>query len=73
MASKARDPREQRFGDYVQRLALALGHRDRLQADDMHQGDDLIAIKVGIGRSKEVGVVTYVLAVLFLLHFLFGR
>ena len=29
MASKARDPREQRFGDYVQRLALALGHRDR--------------------------------------------
>jgi AGZA family xanthine/uracil permease-like MFS transporter len=32
-----------------------------------------VAIKVGIGRGKEVGVVTYVLAVLFLLHFLFGR
>src|SRR5438094_5758982 len=29
MASKARDPREQRFRDYVQRLAFALGHRDR--------------------------------------------
>jgi AGZA family xanthine/uracil permease-like MFS transporter len=32
-----------------------------------------VAIKLGTGRSKEVGVVTYVLAVLFLLHFLFGR
>jgi adenine/guanine/hypoxanthine permease len=32
-----------------------------------------VAIKLGIGRGKEVGVVTYVLAVLFLLHFLFGR
>jgi adenine/guanine/hypoxanthine permease len=32
-----------------------------------------VAIKVGVGRGKEVGVVTYVLAVLFLLHFLFGR
>src|SRR6266849_5127240 len=29
MAPQARDPREQRFRDYVQRLALALGHRDR--------------------------------------------
>src|SRR5712691_11513148 len=29
MAPKARDPREQRFGGYVERLAQALGHRDR--------------------------------------------
>jgi AGZA family xanthine/uracil permease-like MFS transporter len=32
-----------------------------------------VAIQVGVGRGKEVGVVTYVLAGLFLLHFLFGR
>ena len=32
-----------------------------------------VAVKVGTGRGKEVGIVTYVLAVLFLLHFLFGR
>jgi len=32
-----------------------------------------VAIKVGIGQGKEIGIVTYVLAVLFLLHFLFGR
>ena len=29
MAPKTRDPREQRFGAYVARLAQALGHRDR--------------------------------------------
>ena len=32
-----------------------------------------VGLKVGTGKSKEVGPVTYVLAVLFLLHFLFGR
>jgi AGZA family xanthine/uracil permease-like MFS transporter len=32
-----------------------------------------VAIKLGTGRAKEVGIVTYALAVLFLLHFLFGR
>jgi adenine/guanine/hypoxanthine permease len=32
-----------------------------------------VAIKVGTGQGKEIGIVTYVLAVLFLLHFLFGR
>jgi AGZA family xanthine/uracil permease-like MFS transporter len=32
-----------------------------------------VAIKVGTGRGKEVGIVTYVLGGLFLLHFLFGR
>jgi adenine/guanine/hypoxanthine permease len=32
-----------------------------------------VGLKVGSGKSKEVGPVTYVLAVLFILHFLFGR
>jgi AGZA family xanthine/uracil permease-like MFS transporter len=32
-----------------------------------------VAIKVGTGQGREVGIVTYVLAVLFLLHFMFGR
>ena len=32
-----------------------------------------VGLKVGTGKSKEVGLVTYVLAVLFILHFLFGR
>src|SRR5271170_2931606 len=32
-----------------------------------------VGLKVGSGKSKEVGSVTYALAVLFILHFLFGR
>ena len=32
-----------------------------------------VGLKVGTGKAKEVGLVTYVLAVLFILHFLFGR
>ena len=32
-----------------------------------------VGLKVGTGKSKDVGVVTYALAVLFILHFLFGR
>ena len=32
-----------------------------------------VGLKVGTGKSKEVGLVTYVLAGLFVLHFLFGR
>jgi AGZA family xanthine/uracil permease-like MFS transporter len=32
-----------------------------------------VGLKVGTGKSKEVGLVTYILAVLFILHFLFGR
>jgi adenine/guanine/hypoxanthine permease len=32
-----------------------------------------VGLKVGTGKFNEVGVVTYVLAALFLLHFLFGR
>lgn len=32
-----------------------------------------VGLKVGIGKFKEVSLVTYVLAVLFLLHFLVGR
>jgi adenine/guanine/hypoxanthine permease len=32
-----------------------------------------VGLKVGTGKAKEVGPVTYVLAVLFILHFLFGR
>ena len=32
-----------------------------------------VGLKVGSGKSKEVGPVTYVLAILFILHFLFGR
>jgi AGZA family xanthine/uracil permease-like MFS transporter len=32
-----------------------------------------VGLKVGSGKSKEVDPVTYVLAVLFILHFLFGR
>ena len=32
-----------------------------------------VGLKVGTGKFSEVGVVTYILAVLFLLHFLFGR
>jgi AGZA family xanthine/uracil permease-like MFS transporter len=32
-----------------------------------------VGLKVGIGKFKEVSPVTYVLAVLFLLHFLVGR
>jgi adenine/guanine/hypoxanthine permease len=32
-----------------------------------------VAVKLGTGQSREIGVVTYILAALFLLHFLFGR
>ncbi|MBV9643014.1 MAG: NCS2 family permease [Verrucomicrobia bacterium] len=32
-----------------------------------------VGLKFGTGKSKEVGLVTYVLAGLFVLHFLFGR
>jgi adenine/guanine/hypoxanthine permease len=32
-----------------------------------------VGIKLGVGKGKEIGALTYVLAVLFLLHFLFGR
>ncbi|MBV9275204.1 MAG: NCS2 family permease [Verrucomicrobia bacterium] len=32
-----------------------------------------VGIQLGIGKGKEIGALTYVLAVLFLLHFLFGR
>jgi xanthine/uracil/vitamin C permease (AzgA family) len=32
-----------------------------------------VGLKVGTGKSKEIGLVTYILAVLFVLHFLFGR
>jgi len=32
-----------------------------------------VGLKIGIGKFKEVSLVTYVLAVLFLLHFLVGR
>jgi adenine/guanine/hypoxanthine permease len=32
-----------------------------------------VGLKVGTGKSKEMGLVTYILAVLFVLHFLFGR
>jgi AGZA family xanthine/uracil permease-like MFS transporter len=32
-----------------------------------------VGLKLGTGKSKEVGALTYVLAVLFILHFLFGR
>lgn len=32
-----------------------------------------VGLKVGTGKTKEVGLVTYVLALLFILHFLFGR
>ena len=32
-----------------------------------------VGLKVGTGKFKEVGGVTYILAALFLLHFLFGR
>jgi adenine/guanine/hypoxanthine permease len=32
-----------------------------------------VGLKLGTGKTKEVGLVTYVLAVLFFLHFLFGR
>jgi AGZA family xanthine/uracil permease-like MFS transporter len=32
-----------------------------------------VGLKLGTGKSNEVGAVTYVLAVLFILHFLFGR
>jgi AGZA family xanthine/uracil permease-like MFS transporter len=32
-----------------------------------------VGLKVGSGKSKEVGPVTYVLAILFIFHFLFGR
>ena len=32
-----------------------------------------VGLKLGTGKAKEVGLVTYVLAMLFVLHFLFGR
>ena len=32
-----------------------------------------VGLKLGTGKEREVGLVTYVLAVLFVLHFLFGR
>jgi len=32
-----------------------------------------VGLKVGTGQAREVGTVTYVLAILFILHFLFGR
>ena len=32
-----------------------------------------VGLKVGTGKSREVSAVTYLLAVLFILHFLFGR
>jgi adenine/guanine/hypoxanthine permease len=32
-----------------------------------------VGIKLGVGKGKEIDALTYVLAVLFLLHFLFGR
>jgi AGZA family xanthine/uracil permease-like MFS transporter len=32
-----------------------------------------VGLKVGSGKFREVGPVTYVLAILFILHFLFGR
>jgi adenine/guanine/hypoxanthine permease len=32
-----------------------------------------VGLRVGAGKSKEIGLVTYILAVLFVLHFLFGR
>ncbi|MBV8142995.1 MAG: NCS2 family permease [Verrucomicrobia bacterium] len=32
-----------------------------------------VGLKVGTGKCKEVGLVTYVLAFLFVLHFVFGR
>jgi AGZA family xanthine/uracil permease-like MFS transporter len=32
-----------------------------------------VGLRVGTGKSREVGLVTYILACLFILHFLFGR
>ncbi|HEY0794047.1 MAG TPA: NCS2 family permease [Chthoniobacterales bacterium] len=32
-----------------------------------------VGIKIGTGEARQVGIVTYILAALFLLHFLFGR
>jgi AGZA family xanthine/uracil permease-like MFS transporter len=32
-----------------------------------------VGLRVGTGKSKEVGLITYILAFLFILHFLFGR
>jgi AGZA family xanthine/uracil permease-like MFS transporter len=32
-----------------------------------------VGVKVGSGKAQEVNLVTYILAVLFVLHFLFGR
>jgi AGZA family xanthine/uracil permease-like MFS transporter len=32
-----------------------------------------VGLKLGTGKAREVGLVTYVLAILFILHFLFGR
>jgi AGZA family xanthine/uracil permease-like MFS transporter len=32
-----------------------------------------VGLRVGTGKAREVGLVTYVLAFLFILHFLFGR
>ena len=32
-----------------------------------------VGLKAGIGKFKEINLVTYVLAGLFLLHYLFGR
>ncbi len=32
-----------------------------------------VGLRVGTGKAKEVGLITYILAFLFILHFLFGR
>ena len=32
-----------------------------------------VGLKVGTGKAKDVGMVTYVLALFFILYFLFGR
>jgi AGZA family xanthine/uracil permease-like MFS transporter len=32
-----------------------------------------VGLRIGTGKAKEVGLITYILAFLFILHFLFGR
>ena len=32
-----------------------------------------VGLRIGTGKAKEVGLITYILACLFILHFLFGR
>jgi AGZA family xanthine/uracil permease-like MFS transporter len=32
-----------------------------------------VGLRIGAGKAKEVGLITYILAFLFILHFLFGR